>query len=166
MSRKRNHRMRPEQRALMQRGLLQAVTPDRLAALNQLHTEEEVTRVMNLLRASLVRFLEGTAERADLIRLAGEFNTCYIAAGEIEGGELVQERLAAAGAALEESQRIHAAHGRYGLTGPGRILLGEGVDALELVLRATSPRQMHDAEQALHRTLQAQRRQSKEGAHA
>lgn len=155
MSRKRNHRMRPEVRRHMQAGTIAATFPDQMASWNQLHAEEVVVQNMNLMKASLVRFLEGTAQAADLARLGGEINTCWIALenSTIEGRELVQQRLQAAGQALEEAKRLRARHGRLGLTGPGRQALGEGVDAIELALRATTPRQMKEAEQALRQHL-------------
>lgn len=155
--RKRNHKMRPEVRQHMQRGTIEIIRPDVTAAVNQLHSDVTVGASMVKLRAALVRYLEGNADDRDHALIGGEINTCWIAAGEIEGGGLVQERLQAAGQALEEGMAIKKRHGRYGLTGPGRLALGEGVDAIELVYRATSPLQLHKAEQELQRLLRQRR---------
>lgn len=147
-------------RQAIRAGVVLGVTPDNLAAWNQLHAEEVVVENMNRTRLSLARFLEGAAEDIDLARLGGEVNTCYIAlaASAIDGRELVMQRLEAAATALEEARGIKEKHGRYGLTGPGRLALGEGVDAIELTLRATTPRQMSEAELQLRHRLQQMER--------
>lgn len=155
MSRKRNHRMRPETRAMQKLGIVDSFRPGDLAALNQLHTDAAVDRVMALARTSHIRLLEGNADDADILRLGGEFNTCWIAAGAIAGGELVQVRLAAGGDVLSRACLRKAQHGVYGLAGPDRMALGEAIDAVELVMHATSPKQMADAEEQLNRALRA-----------
>lgn len=160
---KRNHKMRPEVRQHMQRGTIAAANPMDMASWNQLHDEEVVAANMVIFRAAHIRFVEGTADQRDLQKLAVECNVCWIALGnsKIEGRQEVIDRLMAAGTALEEAADIHRRHGRYGLTGPGRLALGMGVDAIELTLRATTPRQMAEAEQELHR-LVARKKQPKE----
>lgn len=117
------------------------------------HTDQKATELMNATRAALVRLLDGTAEDKHFMRLGVDINLAAIRAGQIGATQEVTDILNAAGEALKDCERFHGAGGRYGLTGPGRQHLAAGIDAYEAILRASSPRQMHLAEQELGRLL-------------
>lgn len=126
---------------------------------SQPHGEADVARLMNDTEIALVRMLDGTADDQHVRRLGTDINIGWIRAEQLApqlaNPEEVQGAFERAGAALEESKRIRAAHGRYGLTGPGRQALQDGVDAFEVILRASSPREMHHAEEVLAASIQA-----------
>lgn len=138
MSRKRNHRMRARPDVQV------VVDPIRAS---QLHTEAEFDRLTVPTKLALVRMLEGTGDSEHVGRLGWDINTAWVRVSQIGGDNAeVLARLEAACTALEEAKRIHQQHGRWGLTGPGRLALSEGVDIFYTVLRASSRRQMSDAE--------------------
>lgn len=116
---------------------------------SQPHSKEKADELMNVTRTALVRMLDGTAEDRHFMRLGVDVNLAAIRAQQIGATEQVVEVLTAAGEALKEAEGIHERHGRYGLTGLGRQALSDGIDAFEEILRASSPRQMHEAEKAL-----------------
>ncbi len=127
---------------------------------SQPFSEARATVIVNELRVALLRLLEGTADEIHFMRLGVAVNLAAIRAEGMENNAGAVEILMAAGEALKEAERINDVHGRYGLTGPGRHALAQGVDAYEVVLRASSPRQMHLAEQELGRRLTALERQA------
>lgn len=157
MSRKRNHRMRPELRARQQRGQTLFIHPKDLSALSQPHMPADVDRLMAKTNTALVRLLDGSAERVHISRLGADIDLAAIRldqlAKQIENAGELRAALERAGAAIREAVRIHEQHGRFGLTGPGRHDLQAGVDAYEALLRVSSPREMHDAEEALSQAL-------------
>jgi len=114
-------------------------------------SEADATAIANKVRAALVLLLDGKADPVHFITLGCAVNIASIRAEAISP-DLVAI-LAAAGEAMNECQRIHEQHGRYGLTGPGRHALAAGIDAYEAILRASSPRQMQLAEQEVLRRL-------------
>jgi hypothetical protein len=117
------------------------------------HTQEAADALMVTTRVALTRMLEGTAEDKHFMRLGVDVNMAFIRANQIGATPEVVQTLTAAGEALKAAEGIFERHGKYGLTGPGRLDLMAGVDVFESILRASSPRQMHDAEQELSRHL-------------
>lgn len=164
MSRKRAHRMRPEVRENMQRGILAAVLPSCIADRTQPHTEADVVRIMNPVQAALVCMLDGAADDKDFARLGACINLAafriQLTGAEVGNAEALMERLMQAGAALKEAERIKAQHGRYGLTGPGRHDLSAGVEVYRALVEASSPYQMHLAENDLWKHLGRLERQA------
>lgn len=132
------------------------------------YTEAAADAVMVPVRTALQRMLDGTAEPLHFTRVATAINVAGIRAQQIGQTPEVEAVLAAAGQALTESQGIHERHGRYGMTGPGRQAITAGIDAYEAILRASSPRQMHEADMALMRYLDQRigRLRAKKKAHA
>ena len=92
--------------------------------------ERDATAIVNKVRAAMVLLLEGNADPVHFITLGCAVNIASIRAEQISP-QLV-EILAEAGQALNECDRIHDTHGRYGLTGPGRQQLAAGIDAWRL----------------------------------
>lgn len=135
-------------------------------ALSQPHTEEHVRRLMETTRVALVRLLEGTAEDIHIGRLGIDVNMGWVRAQQIGNAGPLEDIFERAGNALAEAAAIHDRHGRWGLTGPGRLALSEAVDAFEEVLRASSPRQMHEAEERVWRLTQAGNRAARRAAAA
>ena len=123
---------------------------------SQTFSEEDATKIVNRVRLAFTRLLEGTAEPDHFITLGCAVNVATIRAEAIDPA--LVKILQGAGSALMECERINDVHGRYGLTGPGRQRLAEGIDAYEAILRASSPKQMQLAETEVLRRLSAQRR--------
>lgn len=130
-----------------------------LVAMNRTtpHTEAETAALMNPVRAAQVCLLEGVADDKDFARLGTCINLAafriHLKGQEIGNAEEMLEQLLLAGNALEEAQGIKARHGRYGVTGPGRQRVADGVDVYEAVVQASSPLQMYRAEQDLWKHL-------------
>ncbi|HEY8356330.1 MAG TPA: hypothetical protein VIL30_02615 [Ramlibacter sp.] len=151
MSRKRNHRMRSRDLA----------TNSWAVALSnsQTLTEQKATQLMESTRVALVRMLDGSADDVHHQRLGTDINVAFIRLedDDIEGEKAPTfEVLQLAGEALNFSARMRQERGRYGLTGPGRQQLADGIEAYEAILRASTPRQMENAQQELvrrHRAL-------------
>jgi len=120
---------------------------------SQTYSEQKADEVMALVRIALQRMLDGTAEPGHFMRCGSAVNIAAIRAEQIGGNAEAMEILMAAGEALKEAEGIQERHGKYGLTGPGRQRLAVAIDAYEAILRASSPRQMHLAEQELVRRL-------------
>lgn len=155
MSRKRNHRMKPRPVVLNQMEVaIWASSP---------HSPEEVARLMNDTDAALVLLLDGKADDKHIKRLGTDINVGWIRVEQLEDKLANTEELQAcferAGAAIEECRRVYAKFGRWVLSGPGRHALQDGVDAFRAVLTASSPREMHHAEQVLSASLKAAERQ-------
>lgn len=120
---------------------------------SQPYTQQKADEIMEQLRVALQLMLDGGAEQIHFIRLGVAINLAAVRCEQIDGNEQALEVLLGAGEALKAAEGIHERHGRYGLTGPGRHRLMAGIDAYEVILRASSPRQMHLAELELGRRL-------------
>jgi len=116
-------------------------------------SQAEADRILAIVRTALVRMLDGTAEDKHFATLGSIINIAAVRAETGTNPEQALQVLGEAGQALEEAMRIRNAHGKYGLTGPGRNQLAEGVEAYAEILRASTPRQMHEAEQTVTRRL-------------
>lgn len=123
----------------------------------QPHTEADVARLMSPVDAALVCMLEGTADDKDFARLGTVVNLSafriQLRGSEVGNAEDLMAQLLLAGTALEEASGIKARHGRYGLTGPGRQRLQDGVDVYRALIEASSPLQMYRAEEDLWQHL-------------
>lgn len=118
---------------------------------SQVFSEENATTIVNRVRIAERRLRDGTADAEHFIRLGCAVNVASMRAEEIDVGLI--EILDAAGRALMDCQDRRDRLGRYGMTGPGLIALGEGIDAYEAILRASSPKQMQAAEKEVIRRL-------------
>jgi hypothetical protein len=111
--------------------------------------EADATAIVNRVRVALQLLFDGSADNIHVITLGCAINVAIPRAEAIDAA--LADILNKAGDAVMECQRIQEAHGRYGLTGPGRLALAAGIDAYEAILRASSPRQMRDAEAEVRR---------------
>lgn len=147
MSRKRNHRMKPRAR--------DDVASFRQLSDHQVISEAKGNELMTSTRAALVLLLDGKADEVHIQRLGTDLNVAWIRTEESAGDRaLVFEVLSAAGDAINEAIRRHAQHGVYGLAGPEREAIVAGVDAYEVILRASTAIQMERAQRQLVRLHQ------------
>ncbi len=132
-------------------GVFQAV--DAIAA-SQDTTPEHADGIMKPVRAALQALLDGKAGDTEYTRVGSALNVAAIRTEQIGDNDDAVQVLQAASHAMHECLRIRRAHGRYGLTGPGREAIKEGIDLYETILRGSTPRQMYDAERELVRCLE------------
>ena len=131
-------------------GIYSVVNP---TGASQDYTPEQAWEIVEPIRVALQSLLDGTAEDAQYRRVGSALNVAAIRAEQIAGNDDAVQVLQAASFAMLECLRIKRAHGRYGLTGPAREAIKEGIDLYETILRGSTPRQMYDAERELERAL-------------
>jgi hypothetical protein len=102
-------------------------------------------------RAALRSVLAGTASDREFSRVAVDINIGYaLALAAKKGAELTDDLFARAGHALNEAQRMHREHGRYGLGSRlNHESVCEAIDLWEEILRESSPLQLQNAELAV-----------------
>lgn len=125
---------------------------DAIAA-SQDTTPEHADGIMKPVRAALQALLDGKAGETEYRRVGSALNVATIRAKQIGDNADAVQVLQAASFAMLDCLRIRHAHGRYGLTGPGRLAIQDGIDLYETILRGSTPRQMYDAERELERML-------------
>lgn len=123
------------------------------------YPEADADKLVNVVRVALQLMLDGTAEAVHFMRCGCAINVAAVRAEQIGSNEEAMKSIWEAAEALTDAEGIHARHGKYGLTGPGRGRLAAGIDTYEAILRASSPRQMHLAEKELMRRLNQRERQ-------
>ena len=133
-----------------QDGTYTVVSP---TAASQDYTPEQAWEIVEPVRVALQSLLDGTAADKEYQRVASALNMAAIRAEQIAGNDDAVQVLQAASHAMLECLRIKHAHGRYGLTGPAREAIKDGIDLYETILRGSTPRQMYDAERELMRCL-------------
>ena len=133
-----------------QDGTYTVVSP---TAASQDYTPEQAWEIVEPVRVALQSLLDGTAEDAQYRRVGSALNVAAIRTEQIAGNADAVRVLEAASHAMLECLRIKHAHGRYGLTGPAREAIKDGIDLYETILRGSTPRQMYDAERELERQL-------------
>lgn len=144
--RKRNNKFRLKH----PNGIFQPI--DAIAA-SQDTTPEHADGIMKPVRAALQALLDGKAGDTEYRRVGSALNVATVRAGQIGDNDAAVAVLQAASFAMLDCLRIKHAHGRYGLTGPAREAIKEGIDLYETILRGSTPRQMYDAERELERML-------------
>jgi len=144
--RKRNAKFRLKRRD----GAYTVITP---IGACQTYTPERAWEIVEPVRVALQSLLDGTAEDAQYRRVGSALNVAAIRTEQIAGNADAVRVLEAASHAMLECLRIKHAHCRYGLTGPAREAIKEGIDLYETILRGSTPRQMYDAERELERAL-------------
>jgi hypothetical protein len=120
---------------------------------SQPFAEADATAIVNKVRVSFERLRNGAGEQDDFLRIGCAINVAHMRAQNIGGNAEVVAILNDAGLAMHDAQDRKDRIGRYGLTGPGQHAVAAGIDAYEAILRASSPRQMHAAQEALIRRL-------------
>ena len=131
-------------------GIFQPI--DAIAA-SQDTTPEHADSIMRPVRAALQALLDGKAGDTEYRRVGSALNVATVRAGQIGDNDAAVQVLQAASFAMLDCLRIKETHGRYGLTGPGRQAITDGIDLYETILRGSTPRQMYDAERELERML-------------
>ena len=116
-------------------------------------TPEHADGIMRPVRAALQALLDGKAGDTEYTRVGSALNVASIRTEQIGDNDAAVAVLQAASFAMLECLRIKHAHGRYGLTGPAREAIKDGIDLYETILRGSTPRQMYDAERELERQL-------------
>jgi hypothetical protein len=107
--------------------------------------EEQVQGILLRIHDAFAH-LRGGGTHYDLFdRIAVTMNVGLVRSEQIgaEGVALFKE----AQAALMDAARIRQTHGKYGFTGPHLEVLREAVELYTDILRASSPRQMHLAQE-------------------
>ena len=127
--------------------------PVDVIAASQDCTPEHADGIMRPVRAALQALLDGKAGDTEYTRVGCALNVATIRAEQIGDNDAAVQVLQAASHAMLECLRIRHAHGRYGLTGPAREAIKEGIDLYETIVRNSTPRQMYDAERELERML-------------
>jgi len=127
-------------------------------------TPEHADSIMRTVRAALQALLDGKAGDTEYRRVGSALNVATVRAGQIGDNDAAVQVLQAASFAMLDCLRIRHAHGRYGLTGPGRQAITDGIDLYETILRGSTPRQMYDAERELERQLSRKPHPEKETA--
>ena len=127
-------------------------------------TPEHADSIMRTVRAALQALLDGKAGDTEYRRVGSALNVATVRAGQIGDNDAAEQVLQAASFAMLDCLRIRHAHGRYGLTGPGRQAITDGIDLYETILRGSTPRQMYDAERELERQLSRKPHPEKETA--
>lgn len=120
---------------------------------SQDYTPEQAWEIVEPIRVALQSLLDGTAADKEYQRVASALNMAAIRTEQIAGNDDAVQVLQAASHAMLDCLRIKHAHGRYGLTGPAREAIKDGIDLYETILRGSTPRQMYDAERELERAL-------------
>ena len=131
-------------------GIYSVVNP---TGASQDYTPEQAWEIVEPVRVALQALLDGTAGDKQYQRVASALNMAAIRTEQIAGNDDAVQVLQAASHAMLECLRIKHAHGRYGLTGPAREAIKDGIDLYETILRGSTPRQMYDAERELERML-------------
>lgn len=133
-----------------QDGIYTVVSP---TAASQDYTPEQAWEIVEPIRVALQSLLDGAAADKEYQRVASALNMAAIRTEQIAGNDAAVQVLQAASFAMADCLRIRQEHGRYGLTGPAREAIKEGIDLYETILRGSTPRQMYDAERELERML-------------
>jgi hypothetical protein len=116
-------------------------------------TKEDADAIVDLVRIAHGRLLKGDAEQIHIIRIGCALNVAAVRAEAIGNSQPMLVSIDAAGKALTEADARLEVHGRYGLSGPGIAQLAAGIDAYEDIVRASTPKQMQDAEKEVVRRL-------------
>ena len=115
--------------------------------------EGEIARILLKVDSAFEHLSNGGSDVDQFDRMAAVLNVGMVrseAIGE-EGVALFKE----AQAALMECDELFGRHGKYGFTGPGLEAMRAAVSLYGDILRASTPRQMADAQQECIRRVQA-----------
>lgn len=122
--------------------------------------EADANRIMVRARLALHNLLDGEANEQAFMVVACAINVGGARSEQIDGNKPALAVFDAAGEALTHAQRRNDVHGRYGLSGPEREHVKAAIEIYEQVLRASSPRQMHLAEQEVVRRHELARKRA------
>jgi hypothetical protein len=121
---------------------------DAIAA-SQPMPEDQVTRIMIKIHDSFAHLRSGGTDVDLYDRLAIVMNVGMVRSEEI--GQAGVDVFKAGQLALIDADRFHSTHGRYGFTGRGLEAMREAVALYGEILAASSPLQMHQAQQEVMR---------------
>ena len=114
--------------------------------------EAEVTRILLKVHDAFVHLRTGGADPEMFDRIAAVLNVGMVRSESI--GQEGVEAFKAAQAALMEADRFFGAHRRFGFTGPGLQAMKDAIALYEEILKASTPRQMADAQAECMRRIQ------------
>lgn len=113
--------------------------------------EPEITRILLKVHDAFARLRNGSTDTDLFDRLAAVLNVGLVRSEAI--GPQGVEVFKAAQQALMRADEIFGSHGRYGFTGAGLEAMKHGIALYEEILRASTPRQMHDAQMECMRRI-------------
>jgi sRNA-binding regulator protein Hfq len=116
-------------------------------------SEATATMIANKVRVAHQLLREGKADQQQFVTVGTAINVATIRAEQIGGSGQVQEALWLAGQFMNDCQERRERTGTFLLSGPGLQAVAEAIDAYELILRASTPRQMEDAAQEVWRRV-------------
>lgn len=127
-----------------------------IALLNDCRTYEEREIAGDLLRirAAYDRLKDGTADKQDFDRVGVAINLAKVRAMEID--EMLANEIEKAQDAMMASKARHQKYGRFGFDGPGLQAMDYAIEAHEVILAESSPKQMENAMFAMHDALRKQ----------
>jgi hypothetical protein len=115
--------------------------------------QAEVTRILLRVHDAFSQLQGGCNDPEIFDRMAAVVNVGMIRSESIgQAGVDVFQR---AQAALMECDGIAQRHGKYGFTGQGLEVMREAISLYEDLLRASTPRQMHDCQMECMKRLRA-----------
>lgn len=127
-----------------------------LALLSDCRTYEEREIVHDLLRirAAYDRLKDGGADQEDFNRVAVAINLAKVRAMEIS--EPMANEIEIAQDAMMACKTRYQKHGRFGFDGPSIQAMDYAVEAYEVILSESSPKQMENAMFSMRAALQKQ----------
>jgi len=115
--------------------------------------ESELTRILLKVHDAFLQLRNGTTDTDMFDRLAMVMNVGLVRSEAI--GEAGVEVFLAAQKAMRECDDIYGRHQRFGFTGPGLDAMKAAVLLYEEILCASTPLQMHHAQQVVVKRIQA-----------
>jgi hypothetical protein len=124
--------------------------------------DAELTRILVKVHDAFACLRNGSCDVDLFDRMAAVLNVGMVRCEAIgpEGVEVFKE----AQAALMKADELFGANGRFGFTGPGLEAMKTAIELYEQILRASTPRQMADAQQECMRRVRAGQYQQAEAA--
>lgn len=114
--------------------------------------EAEITRILLKVHDAFVHLRTGGTDPEMFDRIAAVLNVGMVRSEAI--GQQGVEVFKVAQAALMQVDQFFGTHRRFGFTGPGLEAMKEAIALYEEILRASTPRQMADAQQECMRRIQ------------
>jgi hypothetical protein len=115
--------------------------------------EAEVTRILIKVHDAFAQLRNGSADVDLFDRMAAVLNVGMVRCEAI--GQQGVEVFKRAQEALMEADRFFGSYKRFGFTGPGLVAMRLAIALYEEILRASTPRQMADAQQECIRRISA-----------
>lgn len=124
----------------------------------------DATAIVNRTRAAYEALKCGSSDTKDYDRVGWALNVAYVRAADID--ERLCDILAVVADVLLAARARFDQLGRFGFRGDELQAMNRGMEIYEEILRNSSPRQMHEADDAVERSLVALRRKQESQGHA